>query len=258
MTLKPSLIRQYLNVVRIYHLESGCSNPVQGDWFLKTLLRGIKRDKGDSVNRLLPVTITILRQIGTVLNLDQSQDLCFWSACLLAYFDMLRKSSLFLKFNHLPRICQKDCRIKPWGLEVVMRYLKTIQFSERNAYVSLPWNQEKFLCPVRFILKNNVRNGSKNGDFIFKYVTPSGAHKMMYQIFTSMLRSVLIRLNLPVHLYSGHSFRRGGATHALKSGIPPEVIKAQGDWKSMSYLDYLDTTDSQDRSVFISKMYTCT
>ena len=44
--------------------------------------------------------------------------------------------------------------------------------------------------------------------------------------------------------YSGHSFCRRGATHALNCGVMVEIIKAQGNWKSLAYLDYLDTTDA--------------
>ena len=51
-----------------------------------------------------------------------------------------------------------------------------------------------------------------------------------------MLRDVLNKIGLPPGSYSGHSFCRGGASLALKSGISPEMIKAQGDWES--YMDY--------------------
>ena len=45
--------------------------------------------------------------------------------------------------------------------------------------------------------------------------------------------------------YSPHSFRRGGATFAFDSKIPPEFIKAQGDWRSDCYLVYLEMSDEQ-------------
>lgn len=40
--------------------------------------------------------------------------------------------------------------------------------------------------------------------------------------------------------FSSHSFRRGGATFALSLGIPGEIIKLWGDWKSTAYLAYID------------------
>jgi hypothetical protein len=38
----------------------------------------------------------------------------------------------------------------------------------------------------------------------------------------------------------GHSFRRGGASHAFKCNIPAALIKLQDDWKSNAYLRYID------------------
>ena len=40
--------------------------------------------------------------------------------------------------------------------------------------------------------------------------------------------------------YSGHSFRLGGATFGMKTGVPHNLIQAQGDRKSSAYECYLD------------------
>lgn len=37
---------------------------------------------------------------------------------------------------------------------------------------------------------------------------------------------------------SGHCFRIGGTTHYLCRGIPPDVVKALGRWKSDAFLVY--------------------
>ena len=39
--------------------------------------------------------------------------------------------------------------------------------------------------------------------------------------------------------YAGHSFRRGGTSYPFQAGIPIELIKMMGDWKSDSVLPYL-------------------
>ena len=39
--------------------------------------------------------------------------------------------------------------------------------------------------------------------------------------------------------YSGHSFRRGGATFAFHGGAPVELISLQGDWSSETVLLYI-------------------
>ena len=40
--------------------------------------------------------------------------------------------------------------------------------------------------------------------------------------------------------FTGHSFRRGGATWAFQVGIPGELIQICGDWVSDSYKRYLE------------------
>ncbi|XP_013410293.1 uncharacterized protein LOC106173644, partial [Lingula anatina] len=44
--LHASSIPKYLAVIRIIHLEMGLDNPIQDNWALKTVLRGIQREKG--------------------------------------------------------------------------------------------------------------------------------------------------------------------------------------------------------------------
>ena len=39
--------------------------------------------------------------------------------------------------------------------------------------------------------------------------------------------------------FMGHSFRRGGASFGLQCGLPPDLIKLQGDWNSNAYERYL-------------------
>jgi hypothetical protein len=52
-------------------------------------------------------------------------------------------------------------------------------------------------------------------------------------------------IGLDASRYSSHSLRRGGATFAFLSGIPAELIKAQGDWRSDAYQRYRQISDRQ-------------
>ena len=79
LKITPDFYKQYLNVVRLLHLESGFSNPLADNWILKTLLKGIDRDKGREVFGKLPVTPEILRNILNVVNLKDSRKLTFWT-----------------------------------------------------------------------------------------------------------------------------------------------------------------------------------
>ena len=44
--LSYSSVRQYLNVMRIMHLDEGHCNPLANNWYLKSILKGLRRHKG--------------------------------------------------------------------------------------------------------------------------------------------------------------------------------------------------------------------
>ena len=50
--------------------------------------------------------------------------------------------------------------------------------------------------------------------------------------FTAKLHHSLCSAGPKPTQYSGHSFRRGGATYIFRCGAPIELISLQGDWSS--------------------------
>ena len=61
--LQPSSIKQYLNVIRLLHIECGDQNPCQNSWFLKSTLRGIEKTMGATITRKTPIHPTLLLEI---------------------------------------------------------------------------------------------------------------------------------------------------------------------------------------------------
>ena len=61
----------------------------------------------------------------------------------------------------------------------------------------------------------------------------------IYPLFTKRLKQLLSLCGVNPNLYSGHSFRRGGASYLYKLGADPILIKLSGDWLSDSYLRYV-------------------
>ncbi|KAE9392968.1 hypothetical protein BT96DRAFT_829884, partial [Gymnopus androsaceus JB14] len=54
--------------------------------------------------------------------------------------------------------------------------------------------------------------------------------------------AVWSRHNIP-HM-TGHCFRIGSTTHYLVQGIPPDIVKMLGHWKSDAFLKYWRDLDS--------------
>ena len=59
--------------------------------------------------------------------------------------------------------------------------------------------------------------------------------------FIHTFRGLLLTAGIPdAAAYTGHSFRRGGASWAFQAGIPGELIQVCGDWASDAYKKYLE------------------
>ena len=67
-----SSIRQYFNIVRLMHLDEGYPSPLSDSWYLSSILKGLRRCKGESIKQKLPITTQILQQILSVLNLSHA------------------------------------------------------------------------------------------------------------------------------------------------------------------------------------------
>ena len=169
ITHRPCSVRQYFSVIRLLQLESGLANPLENNWAVKMLLSGIKCIGGDFVNQKLPITKCILQNMYSVLDLSVSQNCTFWATCLIAFYGMLRKFSLFPS-NPRQNLLLQHCAVKLWGIVLTLNYSKTIQYQEREVYVALPWNPDEHLCPDRHIFKSAHRAGCSSGaNFLFSF-----------------------------------------------------------------------------------------
>ncbi|KAK7464563.1 hypothetical protein BaRGS_00037873 [Batillaria attramentaria] len=74
--LQPTSVAQYLNIVRLLHLECGKPHPFDESWLVKSTLRGIEKVKGCAPNRKAPMTPQLLLQLKKKLNLARPPD-CF-------------------------------------------------------------------------------------------------------------------------------------------------------------------------------------
>lgn len=245
-TLKATSVRSYLNIVGLLHKEMGLPNPLINNWPLKSLLTGINRSKGLMRTQKQPITPAILRQLHSHLDLSKSFDASFWAICLVAFYGMFRKSHLLptaaRTFNPQKQLTKSDFTIHPWGTLVTIRWSKTIQFRERVVEIPLPRIPGSTLCPstalfaaFRFTAPFSSRNQQA-----FNWVDLSHTpHIFTYGAFVDKLRYHLTSLGLDPKQFAGHSFRRGGASFAYQSGVPLELIKALGDWRSDTILIYL-------------------
>lgn len=240
-----SSIRQYLNIIRLLHLDAGLPNPLDNNWYISSILKGVKRVKGNTVTQKLPITIDILTGILTKLNLQLSLDRCFWAACLVAFFSFFRKSNLLIQsrtsFDPTRHLCVSDIEFTTQGVVLTVRWSKVIQFRERHLFIPLPHIPNSVFCPSSALLLLTLEcPAAPTPAPLFRYKDQSATSALTQSAFTLKLRHCLTALGYPADKFTGHSFRRGGASFALQCGLPTDLIKLQGDWSSNAYERYLE------------------
>ncbi len=244
-SLKPESIRQYLNIIRIVHVEAGLPNPLDDFYSLTLVLRGIKRLKGTPTVPKAPITPEILRKMHTCIDLDVPFWATFWAACLTAFFCFFRKSTLLCKtatkVDSRNALRRSDMSPADNGFTLHVRHTKTLQYHERVLDIPLAKNNT-ILCPVNALEHMLKLSPCDTGAPLFSYrETATNRIKVLdFDSFNKALKLVLRLCGLGDNNLSPHSFRRGGATYALTCGATAIDIKTQGDWKSNAWERYID------------------
>jgi len=69
-------------------------------------------------------------------------------------------------------------------------------------------------------------------------------HQLTHGMFVNTLKQFLRQIGIDPDQYSGHSFRRGGATFAFScAGLPQLYLRAMGDWLSNAFLLYCEAQE---------------
>jgi len=237
----PASIANYLGGLKTLHVLFGYTV----DAFLSTdialLKRGLQRRLCHTPRQVAPFTPDILLRIYEHLDLMDPFHATMWTLILLSFFTFQRKSNFLPKGKFDP---SKQCTIHDFtlyrdSLLVRIRWSKTLQCAERVLSIPVLAIPNSPLCPVA-AFRNMLRlNANYSGLAVFTVRYSSRVVPLSQSVFDNAFKRVLVQAGLNPQLYSLHSGRRGGATFAFRSGVPVELIKIQGDWRSQAYLLYL-------------------
>ncbi len=92
-SLKSTSIKQYLNTIRLMHLEWGLDPPPPPTGVQPTM-RGIRRALREAERKKLPITSCLLHQILSHLNMCYFCEANVWAVCLVLFFGLLCKVSV--------------------------------------------------------------------------------------------------------------------------------------------------------------------
>ena len=240
-----SHLKHLLSSVKFVHEAMDLPFPVNS-FQLDTTMQGLKRKLARVPFQVLPITPSILKRMFLHLDMDLIQDRALWCSYLLSFYGLLRKSNAVPKsktFEVNKVLVRRNVTIDRQHnmVYLYLGYGKTNNFCTRDVIIPIPGNSDPALDPVRHLsaLFASVNVGPNEPAFSF---APNGF--ITYTTFTSRLKSLLKKAGLDPELYSGHSFRRGGATFLHMCGGTALMIQASGDWSSQCFTRYLYLTEA--------------
>ena len=233
-------LKNILSSIKYLHEAYGYKFPLN-NFNVDTTLQGLKRRLAKTPFFVMPINPRILLLMYEHLDMSKPCDLALWCSFLVAFYGLFRKANIVPESGPLdPRqtLTRDHITLDRVNKVVYIRvtFSKTIQFCQRDLIIPIPSNDSPALDLFRHMEKlfDTISAPGTAPAFSFSknvYVT--------YKGFTNRLKDLLTRAGLSPKLYSGHSFRRGGASYLHQVGGSVLQIQAAGDWSSQCFTRYL-------------------
>ena len=235
----------YVARVKKLHVLLGVSTANFDDLEVYFTIKGLGNLSQHTPAPAKPMDPLLLTKIKAQLDLDRPKHKVFWALCITAFFILPRKSNLVAdtKFDPTKQLANKHVKITQdeQKLTLHLHWSKTHRPGQGPVKYTLRKIHGSSLCAYSALvdMQNTLPEAGDN-DPLFRW--PDGS-AVKYREFMKMLRSALKGAGVEPAGYSTHSFRSGGATWAFNSGVPGEIIKIVGNWKSDCYLRYILISD---------------
>lgn len=219
----------------------------QGGPRLRQLLKGIEeiRPITSFRDKRAPVTIQMLEDLNKGLSRTSGLDICIRAIALLAFFCQLRIGEILppkqninefnphrhATFSHIAESTSQNgaCNLHlPWS--------KTQK--ARGDDVWIP-RQEAPLDPIHAIHKHFIKNRLRRSHPIAAYRDANNNIVTLTRSkYIQRINNILKATKKGYPRITGHCFRIGGTTFYLVSGVPPDMVKKFGRWRSQAFLEY--------------------
>ena len=218
---------------------------LRGIRYYKALM-GIKKDLCHKTKRAKPMTTDLLTKIHKVVDFSEDIELVVWIAMVTGFHLILHKSNLVpLSRVHdtVHNIAHSDVWYKKGVMVIMIRWSKTNQCGESIQEKTMVANNNKLLCPVRWILymADRIPALPQHNLFCFRKKQNTAPVPITYRDLMTKMRKWLELVGVKdTGNFSSHSLRRGATAHARNQNISENAIMQMGGWKSQCYRKYID------------------
>jgi hypothetical protein len=233
-------LKNVLGGVRYLHHTLGYPFP-SDSIRLEDTLQGLKRKLKGTPKQVLPIDPVILRRMYKFVNIKKTSDLAYWCGFLIAFYTLFRKANVCpkdQKFDKDAVLKRGDIVIDEASERVLIfvNFSKTNQFQKQCHVVPIPKNDDPSLDLFTHLRALFMRVTASEDAPALSY---SQKQFVTHQPFTEKLKSLLVKAGLDPALYSGHSFRRGGASYLYSVGGSTLMVQVMGCWSSQIFTRYL-------------------
>jgi hypothetical protein len=259
--ISSNTIRIYLYGVRDWMLAYGVTCSLPSMIILKRTFIGIRRTHIGNTSRLirLPITIPILRSMFLYLDLNIHDDRVVWCAMCLAVSIMLRAGEFTSSTTNGHMYTPMLKAHLYFNESVRSHYYIMLAKSKTDKYgvgIKLPvFATYDITCPYTAMwrLMSCYPAHLRNTAPLF---TMSNNNPLTKYVFMSRVSQLLNKAGYNSKLFSGHSFRKGGATSMALMGVADHIIQYIGRWRSNAYKLYIQVGFNQmmNASITTSKL----
>jgi hypothetical protein len=250
-------VKHLLGNLRSHHVDLGLSVAGFSCGRLERAHRGFKRSRGLKIaGPKLPITLPLLRSIITTVShfsdLPARDRTTLCASYALAFACFLRSGELTWSSSS-DRASLLTVGAVVWHPDhaiVTLPASKTDPFRQGVQVVAPRVGGVE--CP--YALLAQVTAGRFCYSPLFA-LGPLGSEPLTREFFVSTLRRALLTLGLPADRYAGHSFRRGAATWAARTGVPSETIQLLGRWTSDCYRRYIERSPAERRTLTATSLF---
>ena len=241
-----SHLKHLYSSVKYLHVALDYDFP-ENSFQLDTTLQGLKRRLANVPFQVLPLSPQILRRMYHHIDNQKLEDRALWCSYLCAFYGLLRKANIvpeLTKFDPRKVLVRRNVKVDLVNNMVYMYigFGKTNQFGGRDTIIPIPGNDDPALDPVRHLHSFLSSTTSTPDTPLFSH---GGSKFITYSKFTQRLKDLLRKAGYNPDLFSGHSFRRGGATFLHSCGGTSLMVQSSGDWSSQCFTRYLYLSEEE-------------
>ena len=208
---------------------------------IEDTLQGLKRKLKGTPKQVLPINPVILRRMYKFVNIKKTRDLALWCGFLVAFYTLFRKANVCPKellYDPETVLTRGDVIIDNENERVLIfvNFSKTNQFQKSCHVIPIPKNVDPCLDLFRH-LGSLFRKVKAEDDAPALSFSPTSF--VTHKTFTERLKKLLSQSGLEPSLFSGHSFRRGGASYLYSVGGSTLMVQVLGSWSSQIFTRYI-------------------